>query len=112
MENETPEFRFFWERHEERALSKLKKNPEGPVELTLAVNRFKVDKSVKDPLYICHTCGSYLTKKYCKNCSDLMESHNKGSVYFVVEHFNGDDYKVVFWISKDLDDQKNIRDGE
>ena len=104
MENKSPAFRFFWERHEERALSKLKKNPEGTVELALMADCFKVDKSVKDPKYICHTCGSHLAKRHCKNCSDLMEGHNNGSIYFVVDHFNGDDYNVVFLITKELDD--------
>ena len=111
MENESPEFRFFWKRHEERALSKLKENPKGTVELTMAVTRFKFDKYAEEPLYICHTCGGYLTEKYCKNCSDLMEGHNRGCIYFVVEHFNGHYYKVVFWISKDLSDAPESFDG-
>ena len=97
----------------ERAVSKLEgsfsselqtvgNSLQGFVDLVLSVEKIKVDKSIEGPKYICQACGSHLSEKRCKNCYNLMMGHNLGMVYFVVDHFNGQDYSVVFYNPKEL----------
>ena len=94
MEDWAPEVKFFWKRHKERALVNLKEAPVGTVNISLRVDKFKIDKSIENPKCICQACGGHLPKGFCENCTEFMQMHNLGWVYFVVDHFEGDDYTV------------------
>ena len=56
MEDWVPEVKFFWGRHRERALVNLKEVPVGPVKLSIHADKFKVDKSIENPIGICTAC--------------------------------------------------------
>ena len=100
MGGDSPAFKFFWKSNEERAFAKLD-GTESSVYTTLAVNQIKVDKSIKNPIHLCQICGSHLPERFCKNCTELNMLDDMNLVYFVVDHFEGDDYTVVFLVNKE-----------
>ena len=103
-----PEYQFFWDRHVDRALSKLMNSfsndlekveggAKGDVNITMSVERIKINKSSEGVLGLCLSCGSTLTERECENCFTMMIGHKMGWCYFVIDHFRGKDYSVVFY---------------
>ena len=107
MENEAPEYKFFWKKYEVRAVSKLSHKYGDFDKMSLLVNKIEVDKSIENPLHLCSSCGSHLPRPSCDSCYDFMAMHNEGKVYFTVDHFNGDDYAVVFFVKSEQKDQSS-----
>ena len=103
-----PVRKFFWDRHVDRALSKLAnsirpKNLQrldvgfcGDVNLTMGIMDIQINRTVPDPVCICMWCGSALESAECLTCYPLVIGHKKGWCYFVIENFQGRDYSVVF----------------
>ena len=96
MDNWPEHNKFFWKRYEDRAYSKLD-GKGGLSHLKLSTQKIKITKYPGKPQHLCMICGSHLLRRYCKNCTELIDLYEKGKVYFVIDHFKGDDYTVVFF---------------
>ena len=102
-----PHYKFFHDRHIDRALSKLQKSFSqgfksvkdglaGVANVRMAAEKIKVNRSNKDAKYLCLSCGNALRDKECENCFVFSVGNKMGWCYFVIDHFEGDDYKVIF----------------
>ena len=91
----------------DRALSKLQKSFSegfksvsgglaGLANICMAAEKIKVNRSVKDALYLCMSCGNALTYQECENCFTFTVGNKMGWCYFVIDHYEGGDYKVIF----------------
>ena len=90
---------FFWKRHEHRAFSKFC-GKEGEIKLSMFSKKIKIFRLPGKPQHLCMICGNHLYKRYCPNCTDLLDQDEKNNIYFVIDHFRGQDYKVVFYIDR------------
>ena len=104
MDSWPEENRFFWKRYEDRAFSKLD-GKEGVSQLKLFSQKIRISKFPGRPQHLCMVCGSHLRRRHCNNCTDLLDLHEKNKLYFVIDHFKGDNYKVIFF--NDIKDTEN-----
>ena len=98
---------FFWNRYIERAMWFFREKSGKFQELVIDVQKIKIDERTPDDYIVCMSCGSFLSKKHCNNCSELLESQNKGSIYFVVDHFEEQDYIIKIFEKHGNDGDRN-----
>ena len=119
-----PVRKFFWDRHVDRALSKMSDSIKprafqkldvgfcGDVNLTMNVVEIEINRAVPNPICMCMWCGSGLESVECPTCYLAIVGHKMGWCYFVIENFYGTDYSVVFINEDDPDYNKMRRDVE
>ena len=110
-----PVRKFFWDRHIDRALSKLscsikpKKLRQfdvglcGNANITMNIAEIQLNRTAPNPTRMCMWCGSALGSDDCPTCYPLVLGHKMGWCYFVVENFQGQDYSVAFTNNDDFD---------
>ena len=103
-----PVRKFFWDRHVDRALSKMAESIKpkqfrridvnfcGKTTIMMYVEKIQINRTVPNPVYLCMWCGSSIESDKCPTCYPNVIGHKMGWCYFVVEHFQGTDYAVVF----------------
>ena len=119
-----PERDFFWEKYVDRAMSKLKHfiRPQclqkvdvgfcGDVNMSMGIAEIQINRTTPNPTCVCMWCGSKLETSECETCYSLIVGHKKGWCYFVIDHFQGKDYSVVFTVDGSFDHEKMCADVE
>ena len=103
-----PVRKFFWDRYIDRALSRLANSFDphkfqrvdtgfcGDANISMFITEIEVNRSVPDPVCLCRSCGSGLESSECPTCYTMLVGQKLGWCYFIIEHFNGQDYAVTF----------------
>ena len=117
-----PERNFFWERYIDRAMSNMKSliRPKclqkvdvgfcGDVNMSIGILEIPIKRTVSNPKFVCMWCGSQLETLECESCYTFIIGHKKGWCYFVIDHFQGKDYSVVFTVDGGFDYEKMCND--
>ena len=100
MDKEPQALDFFWNKYIERAMWFFRTKSGKFQELVIEIEKLKIDDRTQDTNIVCNSCGSFLSEKYCRHCSELLEAHLRGSIYFVVDHFEEQDYIIKFFERK------------
>ena len=107
MDTKKQALEFFWNRYIERAMWFFREKSGKFQELVINIQKIKIDERTPEKDIICISCGSYLSDKYCNYCSDLLDLEEKGSIYFVVDHFEEQDYIIKIFERDNVENDGN-----